>query len=271
MKRVLGIEFKRAFINKMFFIGLLVGGTICVVQIFTQVLPMLEYQERLTTSDYHPHSVFSKWIGAAPSFEPTLYFALLPLLAALPFADSLFSDRHSGYVKNIFSRTNRKKYYAAKFIAVFLSGGCVVVLPLLLNLYLSALILPGVTPDVSMGTYPVFSTAMWSELFYTVPYLYVFIYLALIFVVSGFLATIALSVSFFVKYKYVVLLTPFIVYQLISFFAKFVVDYGLDMQLWLNPAQYFPFEFNKAGFELFVLIVAVLGVYLVKVKQDETY
>ena len=271
MKRIFKIEMKRAFLNRMFAASLLIGLAVCTIQIFAEVLPMQQYQQSLTQSDIYPHGVFSKWIGGGNSYWGVLYFALLPILAALPFADSLHADRRSGYVKNIFTRGKRRSYYTAKFISVFLSGGAAAVLPLLWNLYLSAMLLPSIMPDPAAGTFWPKAASLWAEQFYTQPYLYTAIFCAMIFIVSGLLATVALAATFFVKYRFVVLLVPFIVYQLITFLSRFVSDIGLDMQQWLMPQQYFPIEPVKAGAEVLLLALIVLGIYCVRVKKDETY
>lgn len=63
------------------------------------------------------------------------------------------------------------------------------------------------------------------------------------------------------------LLVPFIVYQLITFLSRFVSDIGLDMQQWLMPQQYFPIEPVKAGAEVLLLALIVLGIYCVRVKK----
>ena len=39
--------------------------------------------------------------------QSSLYFILLPALASLPYADSFFLDRKSGYIKQIVTRTKK--------------------------------------------------------------------------------------------------------------------------------------------------------------------
>lgn len=118
MKRIFKIEMKRAFLNRMFAASLLIGLAVCTIQIFAEVLPMQQYQQSLTQSDIYPHGVFSKWIGGGNSYWVVLYFALLPILAALPFADSLHADRRSGYVK-IFLRAGREGRIIRQNLSLF--------------------------------------------------------------------------------------------------------------------------------------------------------
>ena len=42
---------------------------------------------------------------------------ILPLVAVLPFADSLAVDQSEGYLRYLVVRTNYRKYLAAKFLA----------------------------------------------------------------------------------------------------------------------------------------------------------
>lgn len=56
-------------------------------------------------------------------------------------------------------------YYAAKYATTFLSGAIVAIAPLLLDFYLTSLILPQATPDPSSGMCPIFAYSMWSNIF----------------------------------------------------------------------------------------------------------
>lgn len=85
--------------------------------------------------------------GRYACLEKQLFFLILPLLAALPFADSYFHDLRGGYLYNVCLRTDKKHYFAAKYLAVFLSGGTAVTLPLLANFLLCSMFLPSMKPE----------------------------------------------------------------------------------------------------------------------------
>lgn len=203
----------------------------------------------------HPGYLFSRWIGGAlMGAQPFLYYLLIPILAVLPYADSFYQDEKSGYAKSILSRTDKKYYYTAKYTSVFLSGGSAVVIPLLINLGASALLLPALRPQVSTSFFAINASSMWGDLFYSHPFLYVFLFLAIDFVFSGFLATIALIVSFFVEHRFIVLFSPFLVYL---FFYSLFTFLGLD--------SWVPIYFLKPGsgfgrFSVILLETAVLAV-----------
>ena len=263
MKNILKIELKRAFCNKRFMLSLLIGCIICVMHVILNVAPMANFNLKFQAMNMPPHSVFNKWIGAGYNFWSGLYFTVFPLLASIPFADSFFSDYKSGYIMNIITRTKKKHYLMAKAIAVFLCAGVTVVLPLLLNLYLSAMILPSIAPDSAVGTYPLLSNSTWASIFYSNAYLYVFIYLILIFIVSGLLVTLSLVFSYMINNAYIVLLTPFLCFIGISFISLITSIGALDITLWISPTQTIPANIPLIiSLILIVVAVLVIGFYL---------
>ena len=58
---------------------------------------------------------YNSWVGGeALSLFQTLFYNLLPVGAAIPYAWSYHTERKSGYLKDIASRTDKKKYFVAK-------------------------------------------------------------------------------------------------------------------------------------------------------------
>lgn len=208
-KRVLKIELYRAFINKLFIFAVLAGSIITISHVIFNVIPMTEFLDDYLNYDkpmMDVHGVFNKWIGGQSfTMQPFLYYLLLPILVTIPFADSFFTDKKSCYIDNIFIRTNKKNYYFSKLIAVFFSAGIVILIPLLINLMLTAMILPSINPQISGGTFPIVANSMWAELFYTHPYIYVFGYLLIDFIFAGLIASISLVVSFWAEHRFIVL------------------------------------------------------------------
>ena len=239
MKKILKIELSRAFKGINFFAVLAIAAVIVISHTIMNVVSITKYlNDYMTKTMIYPHSVFNKWIGGESyTLQSFLYFMLIPILAVIPFGDSFFTDRKSGFVKNIFVKTRKKYYFYAKYIAVFLTGGVAVVAPLLLNLAFTACVLPSLIPQASAGTFPIFSLSMWSELYYTHPYMYTFAYLVIIFVFSGFMATFALSVSLFTDSRFVVLLASFLVYLFLYFVCDFLGVQNLCPMKFLKPDQ----------------------------------
>lgn len=212
MKRCICQQLYCAFSSDGFWLSLAIGGCISLSHYFFYVwLPYADPRavaETLTAGYYL--SVFNQWLGASMhTVQGYLFFLLLPVLAVLPFACSFAQERKSGMLEEILLASGgRVRYLLAKFLAVFLSAGTAVLLPLGLNLALTAATVPALTPMTATGSFFVFSTSMWAELFYTWPWFYTLGYLAIIFVYAGLLAQICLWLSYFVRNQLLLLFAP---------------------------------------------------------------
>jgi hypothetical protein len=274
---ILKIELRRAFKNPLLLIALAVGAAVALGQFIQVVLPAIPYLDTYKAVSkggiIYPHSVFNKWMGSdSTSVYSLLFYILMPILVTLPFADSFFCDRKSGYIKNVLIRTPKSRYYIAKYIAVFLSAGTAGIVPLLLNLGLSSAVLPSLLPQITDGTFPLMGTSMWAGLFYTHPYLYTGAYLAVDFVFFGLLACIALAVSFFAEYRFMVLLAPFLFYLFVLSFLNLT---GLSLYspfYFLRPNQpYLNLTFGIIALESAALLLFTAGMFFGKGLHDDTY
>ncbi len=150
---------------------------------------------------------------------------MLPLFAACPYAWSYLSERKSGYEKNMLTRTTRRRYFLAKYIAVFLSGAFVVVVPMVVNLMTVAAFVPAVSPDVQYDIYYAMPpTAMASWLFYAHPWGFVAFRLFTAALFGGLLAGSVVALSFFVRNRYAVLLIPFLVLVVINYVSGALME-----------------------------------------------
>lgn len=258
MKRILTIEIKRAFTSK----GMAISFTVCMAIALHQFLMYSQVGNSNTMFDVLvaqnkaqmslPDYLWGAWIGGdAYLFHGYLYFLIIPILAALPFGNSYLQDTKGGYIQNVFTRSPRWQYYLSKWIATFLSGGCVVVIPLVLNFLLMT------TSYSSMGPYPetfhtlIEPTSMLANLFYTNPFQYIFLYFVMIFVFSGLFATTCFLVTYLSDYSFIVLLLPFLA---ILFTSAILNLFGHDF---LIPQQFLNPSYGK-GVPLFIAIEAVL-------------
>lgn len=224
MKNLLKVELGKAFRNGYFLAALLLGVVFTALSAWHQIslyysdigfLQMVKTVEEMGYVKYPlaPMSIlYNSWIGGeCVSVGYTLFFTLLPLLAVLPYGQSFSQERRSGYLKVIIPRCGRTRYFAAKGIATFLSGGVAVVLPLLLSLGVCALFFPAVKPNVIYNQYFAFShESMGAALFHTHPLMYTLLYLLIDFIFSGLFACLALSTAFFFKQRMAPFVVPFL-------------------------------------------------------------
>lgn len=241
MRQILRLELKRAFFSRGFLISLAIGGLIVILHMFFGEQCVLNsYEFNKMTSElenFAPHSVWLKWMGLQASAMSFLYFSIVPVLAAIPHAASGWLDIKSGYQKQIVMRVPRKQYFIAKYTAVYVSGGCVVVLPLFFDFLLCHLFLPSYTPLAAYGL-SVTSPAIGSALFYTHPYLYVLLYLVLVdFLFGGAYACMALATTYLFENIVLIEIFPYIFQTVIMFLCGFIPYLDAFFITKLNPAQ----------------------------------
>ena len=147
------------------------------------------------------YTVFSTWIGGdGYSLGASVYFFIFPLLISIPYGWSYCEEKKNGYIGAVVVKAGKTSYFLAKYIAVFLTGGLAMVIPLIFNFLLAMLFFPVATPQPIYSTiYGIYYSSLMSDLFYTYPFLYVFFYLTLDFVYCGLLACICLAVSRWIR------------------------------------------------------------------------
>ena len=238
MKAIYTNEIKRAFNTIGMKLALLVGCALSIWHVITVIMPISEGQNYELSADviddlYVPISLFSTWMGNELfPIQSYIFYLILPLLAVLPFGSSFFEDIKSGYIINVCTRVEKKIYFKAKYLAVFLSGGVAVVAPLLLNLVLSSMFMPAFIPDNgTVGT--ISPTTMVYEVFFTHPLIYVLMFIVIDFIFAGVIATLALSYTYFTEHRFGVMIVPFVFYFFIYSLTNLIdkTDYSLFFML----------------------------------------
>jgi hypothetical protein len=238
MKAIYTNEIKRAFNTIGMKLALLVGCALSIWHVITVIMPISEGQNYELSANaiddlYVPISLFSTWMGNELfPIQSYIFYLILPLLAVLPFGSSFFEDIKSGYIINVCTRVEKKIYFKAKYLAVFLSGGVTVVAPLLLNLVLSSMFMPAFIPDNgTVGT--ISPTTMAYEVFFTHPLVYVLMFIVIDFIFAGVMATLALSYTYFTEHRFGVMIVPFVFYFFIYSLTNLIdkTDYSLFFML----------------------------------------
>ena len=269
------IELRRVLKSKLLWLTLLIGCAITVSQYFMNVLSNVQHLDIFQSQPFGticPHTWYEKWIGGElGSSQSYMYFMLIPILSVLPYSTSLAYDRSSGYTYNLYTRGKKKHYYTAKFITAFITGGAVVILPLIINLLLSVCTLPSITPDPATGTSMITGSMMWAGLYFDHPLLYIALYLGIIFVFSGLISTFALTLGTTVYSSFMITIMPFVTY---------LFSYALCMMngwhrfcpfMFLTPAQRAEnVAFATVALEAVIIFAVVLVMYVVQAHRDET-
>lgn len=287
MCSVLKLELKKAFKNKFFWISVVLGCLITLLSFEHMVNMYYEGMSAISGNStdiiYDPHiginTVFNCWIGGEPfSLGSSIYFFVFPLLIALPYGWSYSEERKCGYRRMMITKTGKKKYYCAKYVAVFLSGGVAMVLPLIFNFWMTLLVVPAILPDVTMNMfYGVFGGSFLAELYYTVPFLYVAIYLFIDFVYCGFLVCICMAVSGIVRQKWGVVLTPFLLLLFVHVITDYIYSDPSVAYKELSPLYFLRgvevrYSFSGSIILLFaigLLVISLIGI--IKEYRNEIY
>ena len=270
MKKIIIIELKRAFLNKTFLVAVLLGTMLAVLQVVFEALPYAFITSLFP--DQYPPSVFNSCMGLTLGIWQYVFYMVFPILASLPYSNSYLQDSRTGIIKSIYIRTNRQQYLTAKLLAVFLSGGFTAVIPIIINYFLVSLCVPAVIPHAATGFFPIFAQSTWAEIFYTNPWLYVLLFAILLFLTAGILACSALAFSFFIKYSYVVILTPFLLFLAISYASSLVsFRFPTNISHWIVPSQSFaPLNLLVVTGELAIILLVSIVVYYYKGLNNET-
>lgn len=260
-KALLHNELNRMIRKKEFWAALAIGCGIAIWHFVQHVVPadIMGYG--------FPMSAYIRWMGAdAYEMQSYWYYLILPLLAAFPYAGTFFSDLKTGYVNQIFLRGDKKEYFRAKFLTVFLSGGIVCVFPLILNFLLTATVCPLLYPDVNPGIGPN-AYCFGSILFFTRPFFYWLIYLVFDFAMCGFFACAVLSLTFFVDFRLIALLLPFGIYYFLMCLGGMLGTEVLSANYFLISGEGVSSMISIIGSASICGIIAI--VYVLEAKRFE--
>lgn len=287
MKKFFVLDIKRILHSPLLWISLGIGIVLGVIHFFVIGSPyqwrywrsILQEMFHLANMDQfgelgelYPFPWISRWIGGdAVSIISVLFFMGIPVLAAIPYGNSIAVDHTNGYIKNLYIRGEKKSYYISKAISSFLTGGLVICIPLLINIGLCIATMPHIKPAVEGASVSIYYGNMWSVLYYEHPYLYVLGYLLIIFVYSGLLSCLATGVSAYFHNRFFSLVFPF---TLVLFFDSFVgamqhPEWAIEN--FIVPDQRcsgitFPIVVSVA----LVLLIIDAGLLVLSEKQDET-
>lgn len=225
MNKLIKVELYKAFHNPYCIISLVCGGGLSIwaaLETMKEVFPVMELIWTLPDQyrSFKGLSVFYEWMGVVSlGSASSVFFVIWPVLAALPHGWSLWKERKTSMDYQMIIRYGRRKYYLAKYLAVFMSGGVAVTLPLLLNLILEMAFLPAFLPEITAGVSPIRNGILFSKIYYQHPFIFCLLWCSVAFVLGGETASIGMLVSKRSKLQIGVILMPFVIFL------------GLDMVL----------------------------------------
>ena len=216
----------------MFYIALLFG--VIIVAIHT--IEVAAFVHRVTPSIFKYStstagiSIFFSWIGVdGYYYGATLFSIVWPLLAAMPYGWSFADDRYDGKGIQIITRCSRQQYFWAKYIAVFVSGGLAVAMPMVLDMLVLAMFCPYTEIGVLSQNGPVNFNFL-ASLYYTHSWVYAFIWCGIDFLCGGVTAGLCLLSKINTKRRIWPVLLPFA----ILFLLESLKSAGLNISIFGN-------------------------------------
>lgn len=268
MKALMKIELERAFKNKWFYISVSITLLIVLMDIWQNVLPIrIHIEDYLNESTYQCPGLYMQWMELNLSAPSMIYHFIIPLLAALPYSMSIYTDIKNHYMNNIVTKIEKKKYYLSKLITQFISGGCIAILPLLCSFIITAMILPAIHPVAVTGQYPVQVNAIFGDLFFYNPLLFVIVLLIIDFIGFGLINCIAYIFADLLDNKYMVALSPFIIY-----FLQYVVCSMVGRDSIRTYLQVVHMRVKSLGYiwlDFIILTMAIVIAYMVRCKRKD--
>lgn len=226
MKNIVKTELWKATHNKMFLVSLMIGIAIVLLD----MVESIDTVQRLTeanlwakeagygTGGQDGSSLFIWWLPInGVNMGANIFYFVWPILAVIPYGWSYCQERKTGAYNQIVTRSNARTYFAAKYIAVFVSGGLAIMIPVLFSLLANALFCPALIPD--LGLTSVFNGYFMSATYYTHPWVYSLCWCAMEFLLGGATAVLCFVVGAMLRYQFMTILTPFalvIIYEILS-------------------------------------------------------
>lgn len=253
MTHYLKLELNRAFCSRYMTVALLTGCGLSLWHFCDYIWPL---RDCILQGSY-PLSSFDRWIGGENySFQAKIYFTFLPILCALPHGASWLFDGISGYGNQAIVRRGQREYVRAKYLAVFLSGAAVAVLPLLFDFLITNLVVPAVCPQAGYGLSPIRAASLWGGLYFSHPFLYLLAYLLLDGAFYGLFTTLSLAGTVFLRNRYLVQLAPFLVYMALYCVGSSTGCLSICPAGFLRPSQLFTAQLPWVMGEAAILLAA---------------
>lgn len=260
------MELRRACTSKGMLVALVLGSVLAIHHFAMDLADPVSGMDgfaaeasRHAAMNFSPDFIWMHWLPAdAYSFHGYLFFLLLPLIAGLPHAGSLFRDRADHYLQVIETRAQRSSYLAGKWAATFISGGVVAAVPGSLSFLLLLTRYPIISPVPGSGHHAVLPLSMFADLYMERPLIWVAIWLGILFVAGGLLATLGLAATFITGRGFIVHILPFLLLYVLTTLLTVFGHGGLSPLVLIDPSR-------NAGYPPWLLaielaVIACIGV-----------
>ncbi|MDM5196088.1 hypothetical protein QUG02_24410 [Bacillus hominis] len=246
--------FEKRMNNKNLYFSLVLGISLSCVYILYYVMPLADKRDVIFTP-------YTTWMGINSVVTPSfLFFFILPVIASLPSSSIFQEDKKNGSFLFVIMRSNYKMYFLKLFSKTFLIGGVVVIIPLILNIFLSFMFLPNITPDEilnsNIGMYE--RATFFISIYFEYPFIHMILYTFIAFFYGGAFALFSLSISFYAKHTFITLLSAFLL-------QLFLMIINLFYPTPLAPIYFLSESHIYHGANIIVSILVLVGIFILSV------
>ncbi|RYL87305.1 hypothetical protein [Sporolactobacillus sp. THM19-2] len=221
---MLRMEIQRVTHRPVFWFLILIGAVLAIWPVI-QEWPQISSSEDYAFYPGSPYVIWMYFVGDTRN----IYILIFPLLASLAYADAYAEDFNTGFIKNIVTKMNKRKYLFVRYLVNYCVGGFVAVFPLIFNFLGEMTAFPLIENNYYFGMNLVTDLSFFPQLYYQHPILYLLVRLLLLFLLGGVLASIGLAFSTAVKNRYIALVFPFLVFMGFDLFTySFLGKYSIS-------------------------------------------
>lgn len=214
---------------------------------------------------------FNYWIGGeSETLAYSAFYTLLPIFAILPYSLSCLQEKTSSYANQILVRIGRRPYYLSKGIVCFSAAFITIVVPLILNFAITVAFIPSTVPQINYEIYNhVYFGAMWADLFYSYPLIYVILYILLDGLFAGVIALFGYALSFYITNQFAAAALPLLLFWGVDYLSGLLAraipgtkwSYEISPIAYLHPAtiRYDPNAF-LIGVEAAILFLSATAI-----------
>jgi len=280
LSKMLKNELYKAFINKRFLIVLLIETFLILWYTIGEAIPVMNDHVKFVNDYIYagrnmekmtnrlPLGAYYLWIGFNYCKQRVVLYAVLPILAAIPYGTSLYTEKRSHYAYHLLMNSSKRKYYTSKLLTLFVSGGVVGAFPFLLSFLINAALIP--LEQVSTVTSQFFSSnTIFSDLFYKAPILYIVVFLILTFICFGILNCFCFVGAYLLDNKFVVAIFPFVIYFVARVIEESIFSPGREITPWFSfkIADVYKVDIVKIIPMMIIILLIIVGVYLFKCRK----
>jgi len=193
-------EIKKSVINPFFICPLIILTVLSIINAASNINDYNLFKKEILTDEimsYNPGipimTTFNMWLGTRQNNSITnLFFVLAFAFSILPYT---WSHRFEIKKKKNDADLRIKQYYN-KLIAVFITSGAIIAIPMIINFISVSLFIPSRCPDSVYDIYyGVFSSNFMGDYFYSLPLFYIFIYILICFALCGSIGAMTYALS----------------------------------------------------------------------------